>query len=128
MTTLILVRHAETEATGRFLTGRQLGHPLNGCGKAQARELARILSPVPLQAIFTSPLERAVQTARCIAATHCLQPETVNELGELNVGEWEGRSFAELEACEDWRRFNTYRSGARPPGGESMLEARGERV
>jgi len=77
---------------------------------------------VPLKAIYTSPLERAVQTGTPIAALHRINLEASNDLGELNVGAWEGKPFNDLEECEHWRRFNAYRSGVRPPGGESMLE------
>jgi probable phosphoglycerate mutase len=46
----------------------------------------------------------------------------LQELGEIHIGEWQGMSFDWLEKREDWRRFNAFRSGSRPPGGESMLE------
>ena len=46
----------------------------------------------------------------------------MDDLGEIHVGEWQGLSMEELEQREDWRRFNTYRSGTRCPGGELMIE------
>ncbi len=46
----------------------------------------------------------------------------VEELGEMRVGEWEGRTFEDLDAREDWKRFNSVRSMVRPPGGEWMIE------
>lgn len=53
---------------------------------------------------------------------HGLEPVPVDTLGELRFGEWEGLTIAELESCDDFRRFNTFRSGVRVPGGELMLE------
>uniref|UniRef100_Q022V0 Phosphoglycerate mutase n=1 Tax=Solibacter usitatus (strain Ellin6076) TaxID=234267 RepID=Q022V0_SOLUE len=77
----------------------------------------------PLAAVYTSPLERALETAQPIAARHALVPCPVEGLGELQFGDWEGRSFAELGALEDWRRFNSCRGSVRPPGGELMMES-----
>lgn len=48
--------------------------------------------------------------------------QRVEELGEIRLGEWEGLAIGELEQRDDWRRFNTFRSGVRPPGGELMAE------
>jgi probable phosphoglycerate mutase len=78
---------------------------------------------VKLRAIYTSPLERAIETAEPIARKHGLQPQRVEALGEIRVGEWEGLAIADLDRREDFRRFNTFRSGVRPPGGEMMIEA-----
>jgi probable phosphoglycerate mutase len=72
--------------------------------------------------VYTSPLERAIETSEPIARRHGLAPQPVEDLGEVHMGEWEGLSFAELEPRQDWRNFNTNRSGARPPGGEMMTE------
>jgi broad specificity phosphatase PhoE len=44
-------------------------------------------------------------------------------LGELRFGSWEGRQICELDEEEEWRRYNTFRSAVRPPGGELMIEA-----
>jgi len=75
-----------------------------------------------LKAVYTSPLERAVETAEPIARRHGLDPQRVDALGEMRLGEWEGLTFAELEHLEERRRFNAFRSGVRAPGGELMLE------
>ena len=73
-------------------------------------------------AVYTSPLERAVETGEPIARTHGLEVRKADELGEMRVGEWEGLPFAELDTREDWRAFNTFRTAVRPPGGELMIE------
>ena len=122
MTTLLLVRHAETDAVGKSVSGWVPGWHLNAQGRQQAAELASALERLPIRAVYTSPLERAAETAEAVARKLGLGPEPCEELGELRFGEWEGLSIEELDRREDWRSFNTYRSGVRPPGGESMLE------
>jgi broad specificity phosphatase PhoE len=84
--------------------------------------LAQRLSPLPIRAVYTSPLERALETAQPIAAEHGIQPQNVEDLGEMRFGAWEGLSFQDLESQDDWHRYNTYRSAVRPPGGELMME------
>jgi broad specificity phosphatase PhoE len=44
------------------------------------------------------------------------------------MGDWEGQTISALDRCEDWRMFNTFRSGVRPPGGELMMEAQARMV
>ncbi len=122
MTTFLLVRHAETDAVGKSLAGWQSGHRLNATGKEQAQQLARSLSRLPIQAIYTSPLERAVETAEAIAVQHGLTPAIRETLGEIHFGEWEGRTFAELTDDSEWHRFNVARSLVRAPNGEVMIE------
>jgi probable phosphoglycerate mutase len=52
----------------------------------------------------------------------------VEELGEVHFGEWEGKSFAELDGRSDWVAYNTSRSSVRPPGGELMIECQARMV
>lgn len=122
MTTFLLIRHATTDAIGKSLIGWTAGCRLNSKGKAQADQLASRLSRLPIRAVYTSPLERAVETANPIASSHGLAPQLVEDLGEMRFGAWEGLTFDELDSREDWRRFNTVRSRVRPPGGETMIE------
>ena len=122
MLTLFLIRHGETDAVGKSIVGWQPGWPLNEMGRAQAERLAATLSQFPITAIYTSPLERAVQTANPIAAQQNLIPRLSNSLGEWRPGAWEGERIAELDRLPEWHRFNAFRTGVRPPGGESMLE------
>lgn len=86
------------------------------------------MSRFPLRAVYTSPLERAVETAEPIARVHGIEPRIVEALGELRIGEWQGLGMQALDSREDWRRFNAYRSGVRCPGGELMIEAQARMV
>ena len=72
--------------------------------------------------MYTSPLERAVETAEPIAERHGLEAQRAEALGEFRVGEWEGACIQDMDSNEEWKRFNAFRSGLRPPGGELMIE------
>ena len=122
MTTLLLIRHAHTDAIGQSLSGWMPGWHLNSKGKQEAERLSESLANFPLAAIYTSPLERAIETAEPIARRRGIEPRTVEDLGEFRMGEWEGRSFAELAGQAQWVAFNQSRSSVRPPGGELMIE------
>jgi len=75
-----------------------------------------------LRGVYTSPLERARETAETIARPHGLSVQVLYELGEVRLGEWEGEVIADLDSREEWRRYNTFRMGVRAPGGELMIE------
>lgn len=122
MTTFLLIRHGETDAIGREIMGWRPGWHLNANGCEQAKRLAERLARRPIQAIYTSPLERAVETAAILAAPHGLEPEREPDFGEVRFGQWEGTKIAELERMEDFRRYNQFRAGVRPPGGELLVE------
>lgn len=95
---------------------------MSAAGLAQAERLARRFWSDGIEAVYTSPLERTRQTAEPIAAACGLELIEEAALVEIDFGDWNGRSFAELDADPDWRRWNGDRDQARPPGGETMLE------
>src|SRR4051812_44491701 len=98
MTTILLIRHGQTDAIGHYLAGSAAGTPLNAAGRDQAQRLADRLRGVPLTAIVSSPLTRARETAAPIAASHRLEVRIVPAFTEFEVGEWTGRTFRELDA------------------------------
>jgi probable phosphoglycerate mutase len=122
MTTFLLMRHGETDAVGKSVMGWKPGWRLNANGHAQAERLARWLESRLIRAIYTSPLERAVETAGIVARPHGIVPQPDAAFGEVRLGEWEGQALADLEPLEAYRIYNQFRSGARPPGGELMIE------
>jgi len=122
MTTLLLIRHAACDPIGHFIAGRTPGIHLNDAGRHQADALAERLAGVRLDAIYSSPLERARETAECLARRAALPIEVREELGELDFGAWTGMNFQQLASDDRWRRFNTMRGRTRIPGGELMLE------
>jgi probable phosphoglycerate mutase len=125
MTRVLLVRHATCAPVGHALAGRASGIDLSEVGRRQAGALAEALAGCGAAAVYASPLERAMQTAQTIAARLRVPVTPLDGLVELDVGAWTGRTIASLdqEASDEWHRFNAYRSGARPPGGELQLEA-----
>ena len=122
MSTFLLVRHGANDWVGQRLAGWLPGVHLNAGGRAAAERLAERFSGTGTQAVYSSPLDRAVETAAPIASRLGLPVETCDEFGEFRMGLWEGKEIASLEADPVWRAFNTFRSGTRAPGGESMLE------
>jgi probable phosphomutase (TIGR03848 family) len=122
MTTFLLIRHALCDPIGRSISGRQPGIHLNDEGKRQAEQLADRLAGLPLSGLYSSPLERAQETAEAVAARHRLKVQTLDGLQEIDFGSWTGKTLAELDPLPDWRAFNSFRSGTRIPGGENMAE------
>jgi broad specificity phosphatase PhoE len=122
MTTLLLIRHASCDPVGRSIAGRTPGIGLNAIGRQQVEALAAQLAHLPVEAVYSSPMERATQTALPLAQQKGVPVEEAAGLNEIDFGEWTGRTLAELEPIAEWQRFNTYRSGTRIPGGETIQE------
>jgi probable phosphoglycerate mutase len=120
---ILLIRHATNPNVGKGLTGWLPGVSLDEEGRKQAGQLVDRLESMPLDAIYSSPLERAMETAAPLAQRRKLEIIQNADLGELHFGDWQGRTYAELEGESAWRRFNQYRSSTAAPGGEMMLEA-----
>lgn len=119
---LLLIRHAQNDWVGKKLAGWTPDVHLNEDGRAQAEALARRLAGVPLAAVYSSPLERTLETARPLAEAHGLSLQVREQLGETRFGRWTGRSLKELEAEDLWPIIQVYPGGARFPGGESLRE------
>jgi probable phosphomutase (TIGR03848 family) len=123
MTTFFLIRHASTDAVGKRLAGRTAGVHLNAEGRAQAQTLAKRLASSSISAIYSSPLERALETAAPLADALGLQTVIASEFIELDFGEWTNSAIEDVMKDERFRHFNSFRSCTRIPGGETMLEA-----
>lgn len=123
MTLLLLIRHGENDYTKKHrLAGHLPEVHLNERGRAQAQALAEALKEVPIKAIYSSPLERAVETASPIAAVRGLETQIEPGLLETNVGKWQGRSLAALRLQKQWRVVQSAPSRARFPEGETFYE------
>jgi broad specificity phosphatase PhoE len=123
MTEFYLIRHGITSAIGHSLTGRLPGFPLTGQGIFQAKKLAKRLRHVGIQEIYSSPSARARETAAFIGSALGLEVVEDPAFCEIDVGEWSGRLFDELNDTPEFALFNSMRSLSRPPSGEMMLEA-----
>lgn len=121
-TTLFLVRHGLTDwnAEGRIQGNSDI--PLNRDGRSQARRLARRLRAVPLDAVYTSDLDRAVETAHIVKGERPIALRSTENLREFCYGAWEGKTRVQLEAAglgPTLRRWNEGRAVLPPRGGET---------
>lgn len=122
MTTILLIRHAVNDyvKTGK-LAGRLAGVHLNNEGMAQAEALGRRLADAPLKRIYSSPMERTMETAAAIAKHHPqLQVQKREEISEVDYGDWQGRAIGELRRRKMWGVVQEYPSRAAFPNGETM--------
>ena len=123
-TRLFLIRHAQNDwvRTGR-LAGRTPGVHLNEEGRQQAEALGRRLAAAELQAVYSSPLERAIETAQAILKHHPhLELQIEEGIREVDFGKWTGRRLRQLARTRLWQTVQRTPSRARFPGGESIRE------
>ncbi len=124
-TTLYLIRHGETDANVHGIWNGATDGPLNERGKAQAMATAHRLQNTahPFTAVYSSPLQRAYETAQTIArALSIPDVQSMPDLAEFNLGEWEGLSYEVLNAEKRlWARMKEDPHWA-PPGGESAMQ------
>jgi probable phosphoglycerate mutase len=123
MPIFLLIRHGENDYVkkGR-LPGRKPGIHLNKNGRAQADALAEKLKDASIKAVYSSPLERAIETAEPLAQALGLQVVARPGLIEADVGEWTDRTVKSLGRLKEWRRVQYAPSLMRFPGGESFAE------
>jgi len=122
---LILVRHGETYWNKeRRIQGGDSDIELNDTGLEQARKLAAFLQNEPITAILSSPLQRAIATAKIMASQHQLLPEVDQGLRELKVGELEGMSVSNLSTTFSQFLMQWWQDGGamKLPNGESLVE------
>ena len=125
MTTVLLIRHAVNDyvKTGK-LAGWTPGVHLNEDGVGQAENLGARLAEVPLRALYTSPLERCIETAEAVHKYHQhLTLNTLEEIKEINFGDWQGMSLSDLRKRKLWDVVQHTPSRAVFPSGESFAEA-----
>src|SRR5215213_1921207 len=128
MRLLLLLRHAVTEHTGAVLSGWTPGLHLSEEGRRQADGLAGRLGPVPLDAVYASPLERCQETAAAVAEAKGLKLQTLEGVIEVGYGDWTGRTLKELAKEPLWKVVQATPSAARFPEGESLYEMQARAV
>jgi probable phosphoglycerate mutase len=121
--TLILARHGETDVIGKKLTGRITGIHLNANGRKQAGWIAEALAGKPIHAIFSSPLERAMETARPLSEACGIPISPHSGLTEVNFGAWQGKPYKQLERLKLWEAVQNTPSKVTFPAGESFVTA-----
>ena len=108
MTTILLARHGETDWNRERRWQGWADPPLNDTGRAQARELADRLRDTPFDAVYSSDLRRAHETAEIVAAPHGVPVVADERLREVDIGSWSGLLHSEVE--------ERYPDGVRPDG------------
>jgi probable phosphoglycerate mutase len=123
MPLLLLIRHGENDFVK---TGKMAGHTpgvhLNERGRQQAAELGETLKEVPLAAIYSSPLERALETAEPLRQGRALEIQVRRELIESDIGDWQGMELKQARKFPEWKLVQEQPSRFRFPGGESFQE------
>ncbi len=123
MPILFLIRHGENDYVKKGkLAGRQPGVHLNEKGRQQAQAVAERLKGAPLKAIFSSPLERAVETAQPLAEALKLEIQVCPDLVETDYGEWQDQSVKKLGRTKSWKIVQSAPSLWRFPAGESFAD------
>src|SRR5688500_7899485 len=115
--------------TGKRLYGRSEGVTLSAAGREQASGLAKRVSEIPLDALYSSPLERCLETAEPISQASGVEVQKLEGVLEIDYGSWTGRPFTSLSRTRLWKEFHgATPSAPRFPGGETLAEAQARAV
>lgn len=115
------MRHAVTAETGSKLSGRAPGIDLSEDGRGQAERAGERLAPVPVAAIYASPIERTTQTAELIAKHHGIPVLPLRGVIEADYGDWTGEKLSDLMKLDLWKTVQVAPSRVRFPQGEAMV-------
>ncbi|MFH1865887.1 MAG: histidine phosphatase family protein [Candidatus Eisenbacteria bacterium] len=126
MTEIVFVRHGETELNTTGVFRGRADVTLNERGLAQAGAVAAALSAVPVTAVYSSPMVRALDTARAVASPHGLVPVVDPAFDNIDLGQWQGvaKDLVRREQPELWRLWREDPDALRIPGGESLADVR----
>jgi probable phosphomutase (TIGR03848 family) len=123
MPLLFIIRHGENDYTKKHKLAGQLPNiHLNERGQKQAQVLADTLKDVPIKAVYSSPLERAMETAEPIAKARNLKVIQEADLIETDIGKWQGRSLKALNLNKHWKVVQHAPSRAQFPEGETFYQ------
>jgi len=123
-TTVLFVRHGQTESN---ITGFFMGwsnEDISDLGYAQARSLSSRLASLPIASVYTSPLKRAYNTALILAKPHNLELKALDDLIEIQLGDWQGLHMDEISQRwpELWKQSRIDPSEVTMPNGESFQQ------
>ena len=124
MGTVLLIRHGQNDwVKKKRLAGWTPGVHLNQEGMDQVEALATRLANLEIRAVYSSPLERCVETAQIVANPHNLDVARKPDIGEVRYGDWEGKKLKKLARKKrKWYSVQHYPSRFQFPGGESFSE------
>jgi len=121
---VLFIRHGQTAFNQERRLQGALPVPLDSRGRQQARALARYLQTIPIDAIYTSPRPRALETAQIIGEALEREAQEDERLAEIAFGDFEGHTFAEVKARypDAYRKWEAGYRAYRVPGGESRVD------
>jgi probable phosphomutase (TIGR03848 family) len=120
MPVVLLIRHGENDVMHRSLAGRLPGVHLNQPGQGQAAALVERLKNLSVNAVYSSPLERALETAEPLAATRGLPIQVNPGLIEVDYGQLQGKTYKQLQRINIWKMLQVEPSRVQFPDGESL--------
>ncbi|MBV7327710.1 histidine phosphatase family protein [Chloroflexi bacterium TSY] len=121
ITYLLLIRHGENDWVGsNRLAGRTPNVHLNERGRQQAQELAKMLAEQTIHALYSSPLERCVETAQPVADALNLPFQIEEGVLEADIGDWEGKKLSDLAKLPEWSMVQHHPATFCFPNGETM--------
>ncbi len=125
-TTIFLIRHGQTDSNVSGLYTGWSEENLNELGYIQAHRLSYRLARLSLAAIYTSPINRAYTTAAIIAEPHQLNVEVLDDLIEIQLGDWEGIYQDEIQRRWPrlWQQSRIDPSEITIPNGESFEQVK----
>jgi broad specificity phosphatase PhoE len=126
MTTVYLIRHGQTDWNKEEIFRGRADVPLNDHGRDEAWALSQYLEDISADACYSSPLERARETAEIIARPHSLEVEIDDGIIDVDYGEWQGFSAAKVRKnyAETYQRWLERPHHIKFPGGESLSAVR----
>ena len=128
MTLIFLIRHGHNDWADKRLAGRTPGVHLNAAGQEQAEALVDRLAPVAFDGVYSSPLERTLETAAPLARARGLKVNRLRDLGEVDYGDWQGKTLKQLAKKKEWAIVQMAPSAMRFPNGESLREMQSRAV
>jgi probable phosphoglycerate mutase len=131
MTNLFLIRHGHNDWADKKLAGWTPGVHLNDIGRQQSQALVERLAPIKFDAIYSSPLERALETATPLAGVRGLKVIKLPDIGEVrygDCGDWQGKALKQLAKKKEWAVVQHAPSMMRFPSGESLREMQARAV